>query len=156
MFQLRRAVTASIRQKAPWPAGDYLVPAPPVEVDFSKSNKIGIESAFSIIIGSNGRGKSRLLGGIAESFRQLSTRSARLGARFALDELSYFCHNDRIDIIRPDSGRLNIELNGRKVGVEDIPLPRRVVATTMTPFDKFPFDNNDRASSPSSQAINWI
>jgi predicted ATPase len=153
MFQLRRAVTASIKQRAPWPGGDYLAPAPPVEVDFCKFNRIGIQSAFSIVIGSNGRGKSRLLGGIADAFRQLSARSPRLGARFPLDELSYFYQNERVDIVRPDTGRLKIELNGRKVGIEDIPLPRRVVATTMTPFDKFPLDNNDRAISSDPQPI---
>jgi hypothetical protein len=76
-----------------------------------------------------------------------------IGGRFPLDELSYFHQKDRVDIVRPERGRLEIKLNHQKVGIEDIPLPKRVVATTMTPFDKFPLDLSGKGSSDNPELI---
>ena len=100
----------------------------PIYVDLSKAGG-GTGSAISVIIGSNGTGKSRLLGDIAESFLHLSGSEKRK-RRMPLDSLAY-------------------EINGRffqagysqesffSLPVREI-VHTRVIAVAMTPFDKFP------------------
>lgn len=95
----------------------------------------GSECSYSIIIGNNGSGKSRLLGNIASDFASMyrggsgRDRYARLGC------LEYVC------------GEARVALHDRPIDsltLDDLeaptPLPTRVIAVALTPVDKFPLE----------------
>jgi predicted ATPase len=107
----------------------------------------GSECTYSIVIGNNGSGKSRLLGNIASDFARMyrgtsgRDRHARLGC------LEYFSDATRVGL---DNHPL--ELLPLKELVAVTPLPTRVIAVALTPVDKFPLEpSSDGDDIPSGE-----
>lgn len=97
---------------------------------------------ISVVLGRNGQGKSRLLSAIAEAFELLShykTKPPR--RRFPLIELSYVMR-DRLHEVSWFPGEFPIlRIEGKPCEFAEADLPERVIALSMTPFDKFPMGN---------------
>ena len=105
---------------------------------------------FTIIIGRNGVGKSRLLSEIIRMFKffDRSKRSWSIPMRHALtgsshDEfrLHYEMHGSDIELVA-SQGHLYLLSNESEssLSLYDVPKPKKVIATTVSPFDKFPMD----------------
>lgn len=88
--------------------------------------------AYSIIIGNNGSGKSRLLGNIASDLARMR-RSAPRDRAPRLSCLEYAADGARV-VVNYDGPRDRIMPQG-----EDR-LPSRVIAVALTPIDKFPLE----------------
>lgn len=95
---------------------------------------------LTAMIGRNGTGKSHLLSAIVDTFVGLemvtSRRRNRLRA-MPLERLRYRIGNKICELNRKPNGDCVATVNGVAVDLVDVPLPRRVVALTITPFDKF-------------------
>jgi predicted ATPase len=95
--------------------------------DSTAANTQEAESAYSIIIGNNGTGKSRLLGAIASEFTRIKQGGASGRGRK-----------------RPKLAVLDYAVDGEFVsGHDQAPgLPTRVIAVSLTPIDKFPLERS--------------
>lgn len=92
------------------------------------------------IIGRNGTGKSHVLASLVESMIRLGNlgearRKVRGG--LPLDSFSWRVGDNHVAVSGVD-GTTHIEVNGRPAPPGAPPLPGRLVALTITPFDKFP------------------
>lgn len=104
------------------------------------------ENAFTVIIGKNGSGKSRLLGQIAKTFRSSDPPRNVIRARVDFSNLThqrfslgYSINNETVDL---DLFR-GVVSSSRDNAV---PRPRRVICTSVTPFDKFPIERRPRTN----------
>lgn len=93
------------------------------------------------VIGQNGTGKTHLLSAIIESL--LAVESIVKGRRsrtrhLPLQRLSYRIGSKTCELIRQDNGTTHAYIDGTEIPLAALPLPRRIVALTITPFDKFP------------------
>lgn len=98
---------------------------------------------FSVLLGKNGQGKSRLLSAIATSF-QLLQSYARYGAKKSLPlaSLEYLAHGMHHSI-QCNGAEITSFIEGKMVALEQILIPSKVIGLSMTPFDKFPIGNSD-------------
>ena len=111
----------------------------------------------TIVIGNNGTGKSHLFSAIAETFYYLS--KGYVGTKLPLSYLHYRVDGRDVLIERPGRGKYNIFLDGVRTPVEDIPLPAKVIALTLTPFDKFPIPrrtSRDSATDPAAEIYHYL
>lgn len=124
-----------LRAKIGDESGDYYNHIPPASegVRFSLSSS-ATETHLTAIIGNNGTGKSRLFAAIAETFYRLSTKSVR---QIPIALIEYQIGHDTYLLRRNEVGQLIAYKNARSILVEQLPLPPRVIALTLTPFDKF-------------------
>jgi len=84
------------------------------------------------VIGSNGTGKSRLLGAIATTFSRLDrTQSSKTLRRSQVVKIEYEVDGNLVELSSFDNIGLNY-LKDRKL------LPTRVISVSLTPHDKFP------------------
>jgi predicted ATPase len=99
----------------------------------------------SVILGRNGQGKSRLLAAVASAFQLLGEgRSNVSEQRSPLASLNYLI-NGHNQLIRFVAGRAPVLLvDGVEADVQKIELPSKVIALSMTPFDKFPLEGGGR------------
>lgn len=130
-FRLIRA--GGMAHDAKQPSPDRLAPI----VAFSDPDAVAKPGcSYSIIIGNNGTGKSRLLGNIANDFARMY-RGASGRDRAHLGCLEYVCGSNHValDVRRADGFTfLAGSPSGRKL------LPTRVIAVALTPVDKFPLE----------------
>ncbi len=121
----------SSRDRGPTPAVKIQIPLRDFE-----------SAGLSIVIGSNGTGKTRLLSAVAEAFMQLDqarqeNRSWPL-KRFALNELTYAMGQDIYKLSSYGRANLRIFKNDKPCDLSELILPSRVVALTVAPHDRFP------------------
>lgn len=120
----------------------------PLISDRPRSNK----NTYTVVIGKNGVGKSRLLAAIARSFHAVDRFNMGLApllvrgpdASFAL---RYRLGNETFELVL-QRGRL---VSGP---IEREHLPMRVICTSASPFDKFPVDREPSFSHINNQRMN--
>lgn len=108
---------------------------------------------LTAIIGRNGTGKSHLLSAIVDTFVGLEMVTSRRRNRLRempLKRLRYRIGDKTCELIRKSNGDCEATVNGLRTELVDVPLPQRLVALTITPFDKFHVPD---LSSYSSDAI---
>lgn len=146
-FQLLEARTGDVRVEIPWRRkSGYMNPHVVFSVEHLE--RPAFAENITAIIGKNGTGKSHLLTSIVQTFVALEdvqmSRRDRLGS-LPLDYLSYRV-DGRLCTVQRQRRKWELHVDGREVTVFDLPLPRRVVALTVTPFDKFPVPSPVRYS----------
>lgn len=95
---------------------------------------------LTAMIGRNGTGKSHLLSAIVDTFVGLELVALRRRNRLRempLQRLRYRIGDKTCELTRKDNGDCEAIVNGVRVDLGDMPLPQRIVALTITPFDKF-------------------
>lgn len=103
-------------------------------INFCDSDSNKSDNLFSIVIGKNGTGKSRLLAGIADIFDRLDRGRTKLGKHsFNISNLEFE--------INGQQRKINIEEMGSSNVIRymewDFSLPSKVIAVSATPFEKF-------------------
>jgi predicted ATPase len=121
----------------------------PLEAEILTSGAFADQrSVTSVLIGANGTGKSRIMRGIAESFiaieNYLNGEKPHRDFVRATVEFEHQRTSLRANIHR--KGGMDVQADGRSVidPRSSISLPARIVALTMTPFDKFPLPRRGR------------
>lgn len=95
---------------------------------------------LTAIIGRNGTGKSHLLSAIVDTFVGLEHVASRRRNRLRempLQRLRYRIGGKTCELTRKANGDCEATVNNSRVDLGDVPLPQRIVALTITPFDKF-------------------
>ncbi|MBH0240013.1 ATP-binding protein [Methylobrevis albus] len=140
-FQLLEARTADVRVDMPWRRErPYMNPH---AVFSRKRSPVAADQHeyITAVIGKNGTGKSHLLGAIVRTFIALD--ELRSGKKKSLKELplkylEYISDGSHCVVEQDQFRGINASMNGQAVLARDLPLPKRVVALTISPFDKFP------------------
>ncbi|MCF2906512.1 ATP-binding protein [Octadecabacter sp. CECT 8868] len=141
-FQLLEARTADVPVEIPWRRKGipYINP----HAFFSRIAHPNGEQheQLTAIIGKNGTGKSHLLSAIIQTFLRVEElqRGKRKQIRgvLPLDLLVYQVDGHNCTITQRKDRTITAHVDGREVAPEELPLPRRIVALTISPFDKFP------------------
>ncbi|OLP45739.1 AAA family ATPase [Rhizobium oryziradicis] len=110
----------------------------------------------SILLGRNGQGKSRLLSAIAGSIELLASYKAKgLRKNFPLSELVYSIDGQLHEFAFSHGKGLSLSINGARTEISEVMLPSKVIALSMTPFDKFPIGsaNQSRLDSANPSEI---
>lgn len=92
------------------------------------------------VIGRNGTGKSHMLGAVVRTFLLLEEWSKgdfKVRKKLPLRRIAYRIGEEYCVVEHEWSG-VSATINGMPVAVEKLPRPKRVVALTISPFDKFP------------------
>ena len=112
----------------------------------------GHDSWTSVIVGRNGLGKSRALGGAARLFASLDMPSPRLAMSEAWKwRVSYLANGSLCELWSGDRGYIFGSRDGVEVHPSELPRPRRVIALTNTVTDKFPLgDYSEEEAARSS------
>ncbi|MER9163629.1 AAA family ATPase [Mesorhizobium sp. M0715] len=140
-FQLLEARTADVQVNMPWRRDrPYINP----HATFLKEPRSPVGSEHehvTAVIGKNGTGKSHLLSAIVQTFVELE--ELRIGKRgrlrpLPLDHLTYRVDGRLCSLDQDVRKRVRLLVDGSVVDIHSLPLPRRVVALTISPFDKFP------------------
>lgn len=122
------------------PAGPYpgVSPSELPVVTFSEAAGDSAEScAYSVIIGNNGSGKSRLLGNIASEFVRLHRGASGRGGRSSkIDVLDFSVDGHP----HTSSARLDDFWHLERDFSSNTALPSRVIAVALTSVDKFPLE----------------
>lgn len=95
---------------------------------------------LTALIGRNGTGKSHLLSAIVDTFIGLELVASRRRHRLRempLQRLRYRIGDKTCELTRNKNGDCEAKVNNSRVDLGDVPLPQRIVALTITPFDKF-------------------
>lgn len=95
---------------------------------------------LTAMIGRNGTGKSHLLSAIVDTFVGLEMITSRRRNRLRempLERLRYRIGDKTCELSRKSNGDCEATVNGVGIDLVDVPLPQRIVALTITPFDKF-------------------
>ena len=112
---------------------------------------------ITAVIGKNGTGKSHLLTSIVQTFvalEEFQTGKRTSIANLPLEFLSYRIGEQNCTVERRPHRRPELKINGREVDIFHFPLPKRVVALTISPFDKFPVPRPIRHSiAPAAVSI---
>jgi hypothetical protein len=98
---------------------------------------------FTILIGRNGTGKSRFLGDLARAFIYLESQRSKKQEEWRLSQDQPFRNLEyQVDgnaySVDSSGGYIHVFRNERPCEWRDVQLPSRVVALTISPFDKFP------------------
>lgn len=103
------------------------------------------ESWTSVVLGRNGLGKSRALGGVAAMFANArygqlprERRSYTRSSNRTVWRIRYVLREDECELVGVEGGEIVGRLNGESVPSGIIPLPSRVIALSTTVMDKFP------------------
>jgi len=155
-FQLLEARTADVKVDMPWRRDrPYINP----HATFLKNAKSGSSQHEHItaVIGKNGTGKSHLLSSIVQTFIELETAQTRQGAQprsIPLDYLAYRKDGRECVVTQDARKHLTFTVDGLAVHHQDLPLPTRVVALTISPFDKFPVPRTlPRSVTPADESM---
>jgi len=155
-FQLLEARTGDVRVELPWRKNTpYMNP----RIFFSEASNVGGETSQHItaVIGKNGTGKSHLLTSIVQTFislEEIQTGKRTSVANLALEFLSYRIDGRHCTVERKPHRTVDLKVDGRETDIFDFPLPKRVVALTISPFDKFPVPRLLRHSvAPADKSI---
>lgn len=113
----------------------------PVVLSLNTPNTTLDKEHITALIGRNGCGKTHLLSSIAKTFVELEKLKLNKSRRPGIPQLHYLSYlkNHHFCEVRHLSKRdIELLVDGRRVSPRDFPLPRRVVALTISPFDRFP------------------
>lgn len=140
-FQLLEARTANVRVDMPWRRErPYMNP----HAVFSRGRRAPLtheREHITAIIGKNGTGKSHLLGAIVRTFIALENyqlQKKKIIKELPLEYLAYICDGKHCVVEQEHLNRITVSVDGVRTSIFELPLPRRVVALTISPFDKFP------------------
>lgn len=144
-FRLMRAGGVAVTQRSSSTAPDL-----PLVTFADPAAQPGEACCYSIVIGNNGSGKSRLLGNIANEFARLQRpapgrdRAPRLGC------LEYVA--DGVPLTPESAWDAGSGPDGGAVLRSDR-LPSRVIAVSLTPIDKFPLEPSGDSDEISDEEI---
>ncbi|TJV19668.1 AAA family ATPase [Mesorhizobium sp.] len=148
-FQLIEARTGNVKVVMPWRRKTpYMNP----HVVFSEQPTVptlDVSEHITAIIGKNGTGKSHLLTSIVQTFvalEELKTGRKTSISNLPLEYLSYRIGEHMCVVRRLPRRKIEMLLDGEATSAEHLPLPKRVVALTTSPFDKFPVPRPIRRS----------
>ncbi|TNY30805.1 hypothetical protein FHY64_16955 [Pelagovum pacificum] len=144
------ARTADVRVEIPWrhKGRPYINP----HAVFSRKPHMAGEQHehLTAIIGKNGTGKSHLLSAIVQTFLRLEElqqgERKRIKDELPLELLVYRVDGHQCRVAQTGHRSISIQVNGEEVAPKDLPLPKRIVALTISPFDKFPLPRTIRRS----------
>ncbi len=155
-FQLLEARTSQIQLDMPWRRQRHYIDPHVKFVDRSHQLSSVASEHITALIGKNGTGKSHLLSSIVQTFvliEQLQRKKKRSVREVPLEYLSYRIDGNHCVVEwSPGGKRLECSVDGVQVNVMDLPLPKRVVALTISPFDKFPVPRSVRNSVKPAEA----
>jgi predicted ATPase len=140
-FQLLEARTANVRVEMPWRRERPYMNPHAVFSRQSFSRLPNQQEDITAIIGKNGTGKSHLLGAIVRTFiaiEEYQLRKQRKLSALPLDYLAYMSDGKHCIVEQDQQHQTTATVDGIKTPLLGLPLPRRVVALTISPFDKFP------------------
>ncbi len=149
-FQLLEARTSQVQVEMPWRRQPQFMDPHVTFVEKNHQLSATTSEHITAIIGKNGTGKSHLLSSIVQTFvsiEQVQQNNKRQLRDLPLEYLSYRL-NDKHCTVQVERKPKHVEclVNGNPVQVTDLPLPKRVVALTISPFDKFPVPRSIRHS----------
>jgi len=140
-FQLLEARTANVQVDMPWRRDrPYMNP----HAVFSRERsalQTDQQEHITAVIGKNGTGKSHLLSSIVRTFvalEDIGLQKRRQIKDLPLEYLEYVCDGRHCVVEQDQTRQIVATVDGRLTSLHDLPLPRRVVALTLSPFDKFP------------------
>lgn len=96
------------------------------------------KNAFTVIVGSNGSGKSRLLKRIVNNVKNLNTAESEIPKNYSR-QLDIDINGHKSSFFSPSSESKSF-VSSNKLTVEKHHIITKIVAVTTTPFDKFPVD----------------
>ncbi|NYT40771.1 AAA family ATPase [Sphingomonas sp. R-74633] len=139
-FQLLNAEAAPVDVTMMW-RRDRVLMHPQIKLAHEPQRAPDEVGRLTAIIGQNGTGKTHLLASIIDCM--LAIENAAKGRvsgtrQLPLQRLSYNVGSSTIVLERVDEGRATALVDGVQVTLDEVPLPERIVALTITPFDKFP------------------
>lgn len=140
-FELLEARTGDVRVEMPWRRDTPWMNPRAVFTSGSRTTGSSSSEHITAVIGKNGTGKSHLLSAIAQTFvilEELQTRRRRAIPVLPLEFLAYRINGRLCRITRHPRRSLEISVDDEQVDWTKLPLPKRVVALTISPFDKFP------------------
>ncbi|EYR78482.1 ATP-binding protein [Shinella sp. DD12] len=149
-FQLLEARTSQVQLDTPWRSKRHYFDPNVRFIDRSHQLTSGASEHITALIGKNGTGKSHLLSSIVQTFvliEQIQRKKKRSIRDVPLEHLSYRIDGKHCVVQWFDSPRrLECSVDGVAVDVRWLPIPKRVVALTISPFDKFPVPRSVRNS----------
>lgn len=140
-FQLLEARTANVRVDMPWRRERPYMNPHAVFSTQRHSLQAQRHEYITAIIGKNGTGKSHLLGAIVRTFialEEYQPQKRRSLKEIPLDHLQYMCDGKHCVVEKDQANDVSASVDGAQISPFELPLPRRVVALTISPFDKFP------------------
>jgi hypothetical protein len=156
-FQLIEARTGDVKVVMPWRRKTPYMNPHVVFSEEATDPTSDISEHITAVIGKNGTGKSHLLTSIVQTFVGLEDLKAGLKGSIAnlpLDYLSYRVGAQVCTVKRLKGKKIELRLNGEEITPFQLPLPKRVVALTTSPFDKFPVPRPIRRSvAPADASI---
>jgi len=139
-FQLLEARTASVRVDMPW-RRERPYMNPHAVFSKKKSSHLASHEHITTIIGKNGTGKSHLLGAIVRTFialEEYQLQKRQHLKELPLEYLEYMCDGKHCIVEQDQLHDISASVDGTRTSAFELPLPRRIVALTISPFDKFP------------------
>ncbi|WP_404365824.1 AAA family ATPase [Sphingomonas sp. MMS24-J45] len=139
-FQLLDAVAAPVNVTTLW-RRDPIWMHPKISLAHEPQRAPDEVGRLTAIIGQNGTGKTHLLSAIIESLliiEHVVKRRKTRALELPLQRLSYRIGSKTVELERVEHGSAVAFVDGEQVMLYDVPLPERIVALTITPFDKFP------------------
>ena len=139
-FQLLEARTAHVLVDMPW-RRDRPLMNPHVLFRGRSNTPFHRQEHITAIIGKNGTGKSHLLGAIVRTFialEEIQLKGRSRNKNLPLEYVEYLCDGRRCIVEQRHQREIIVQIDGVISSISSLPLPRRVVALTISPFDKFP------------------
>jgi hypothetical protein len=139
-FQLLDAEAAPIDVTMMW-RRDRVLMHPQIKLAHEPQRAPDEVGRVTAVIGQNGTGKTHLLASIIDCMLAIENASkGRPGGdrQLPLRRLSYNVSDRTVVLERADQGGAVAFVDGVPVSLDQVPLPERIVALTITPFDKFP------------------
>jgi predicted ATPase len=118
------------------------------DVEFVDNNKNNREHLLTtVIIGTNGAGKSYLLTVTSDVFRAIENKvkNKEMNLRYSYYFCSYFFDDDYYSIEIKDKKNIKITKNQEKIGIKELELPKKILAVSYMLNDKFTFKSPDSA-----------
>ncbi|EOW3699051.1 AAA family ATPase [Vibrio vulnificus] len=104
-----------------------------VDKNYNPSNNI-----FTVIVGSNGQGKSRLLKKIVNNVKNAQIGGKGIPNNYSR-QVEFELHGSKLNFYAPSSESKSY-VSKDKINIEPISKEVKVIAVTTTPFDKFPVE----------------
>lgn len=139
-FQLLEARTADVRVEMPWRSRDRPYINPHAVLSRKPHTDGEQHEHLTAVIGKNGTGKSHLLSAIVRTFLRLEElqQGREIKDELPLELLVYRVDGDHCTITQEGRRSIKIQVNGNEISPSNLLLPKRIVALTISPFDKFP------------------
>ncbi|MCX0426992.1 ATP-binding protein [Aeromonas veronii] len=99
-------------------------------------------NAFTVIVGSNGTGKSRILKRITNNVKNIDNRDLRIPSNYSR-QLDVDIDGFKTSFYSPISESRSF-ISNDKINVDTVVDGIKVIAVTTTPFDKFPVEYKGR------------